>query len=329
LGVRSAAARRNNPDTILRFHRSERWVHWSIAVPFMICYATAVVLFAVYYANPGRPYRELFSWAHRLSGLCLFALPTLVLVRSRQEFRVHLANVRQAWIWTLSDVKWLGLMGLAAVSNRFELPEQGKFNAAEKLNFMMVMTTWPLYIVTGILIWMPGVAFLAWVMHVATTPLMLGHIFMATINPDTRVGLSGMISGFVDRQWAKHHYRRWYRERFEDSDRFAPRPRPVPKTRPRTVALHCPGCHRELVVASWERLLEVVFSVEPVACSHCQGRLDVLAVAGEPDDVEWILGKLDAATRRAIERGGEPAVFLSLAAVAGAPPPRDLPSSPP
>ena len=312
-------------DTILRFRKSERWVHWSIAIPFMVCYATAVILFAFYYANPDRPYRDLFSWAHRLSGLCLFVFPTLVLVRNLRDFRIHLDNVRQAWVWTLSDIKWLFLMGLAAVSSRFELPEQGKFNAAEKLNFMMVMGTWPLYIVTGVLIWMPGVAFVAWVLHVAmavaATPLMLGHIFMATINPDTRVGLSGMISGFVDRKWAKHHYRRWYREQFEHGAE--------PEARPPAVLVHCPGCRQEHAVVSWESLLQSVFSAEPISCSHCRGTLDVLSVAGEPHDVEWILEELDAAARRVIEHAGEPAISLSLNAPSDDLALEDLPSSPP
>jgi formate dehydrogenase subunit gamma len=312
-------------DTILRFHRSERWVHWSIAIPFMVCYATAVILFAFYYANPDRPYRDVFSWIHRISGLCLFVFPTLVLVRNLRDFRIHLDNVRQAWVWTLSDIKWLFMMGLAAVSSRFELPEQGKFNAAEKLNFMMVMGTWPLYIVTGVLIWMPGVAFVAWVLHVAmavaATPLMFGHIFMATINPDTRVGLPGMISGSVDRSWAKHHYRRWYREQFERGSE--------PKAQPPAVLVHCPGCRQEHAVVSWESLLQSVFSAEPISCSHCQGTLDVLSVAGEPHDVEWILAELDAAARRVIEQSGEPAVSLSLVEPPDDPARQDFPSSPP
>lgn len=44
---------------------------------------------------------------------------------------------------------------------------------------------------------------------------------MALFNPDSRKGLSGMISGFVDRQWAKRHYRRWYREHHEHEERQA------------------------------------------------------------------------------------------------------------
>ena len=49
-------------------------------------------------------------------------------------------------------------------------------------------------------------------MAAMATPLMVGHIFMPPTNPSTRVGLSGRISGFVDRKWARHHYGRWYRE---------------------------------------------------------------------------------------------------------------------
>lgn len=110
-------------------------------------------------------------------------------------------------------------MGAAAVSKKIKLPEQGKFNAAEKINFMKLMSTYPLYILTGVLIWLTDAAFLSWVLHffmaVIATPLIAGHLFMAMINPESRKGLHGMISGFVDRKWAKHHYGKWYREQYE------------------------------------------------------------------------------------------------------------------
>jgi hypothetical protein len=136
--------------------------------------------------------------------------------RNRRDVRIHFYNIKQAWGWTLSDIKWLILMGLSTVFRKIRLPEQGKFNAAEKLNFMIVMGTYPLYIMTGLLMWFTYSAVLAWILHVGmaliATPFLIGHIFMATLNPSTRKGLQGMISGFVDRQWAKHHYGDWYRE---------------------------------------------------------------------------------------------------------------------
>ena len=210
-------------DVILRFRESERQLHWALAIPFMVSWTTAVVLVAVYNPHPERPFRFLFSWLHRASGLWLCVLPLWTLFVHRRDYRVYLQNIREAWGWTLDDLKWLALMGPSTVSAKVTLPDQGKFNAAEKINFMSVMSTYPLYIVTGVLIWLPGVALIAWLVHfslaVMATPLILGHIFMATINPGTRVGLSGMFSGFVDRRWAHHHHRRWFRENFERTAR--------------------------------------------------------------------------------------------------------------
>jgi formate dehydrogenase subunit gamma len=92
---------------------------------------------------------------------------------------------------------------------------------------MMVMGTCPVFIVTGILLWLPGNHFGPWLIHVGTglvaPVLMIGHIYMAVVNPDTRVGLSGMITGRVDREWARHHYAVWYRDHFhEDGTRRDP-----------------------------------------------------------------------------------------------------------
>lgn len=220
-----AAARRikgREPHKILRFRKSERQVHWALAVPFLICFATALVLVFVYNPDPLRPYRDVFSWIHRISGICLIVLPMLAVIRSRGDYRIYFYNIKQAWMWTLDDVKWLSRVGLAAVSSRFTLPEQGKFNAAEKINFMKLMSTYPLYILTGITIWLTDAAFLSWVLHfgmaIIATPLVAGHLYMAMVNPESRKGLHGMISGYVDRQWAKHHYGKWYREHFENAE---------------------------------------------------------------------------------------------------------------
>lgn len=231
--------RRSQSDKILRFRKSERHLHWAIAVPFMICYATALILVFFYNPNPLRPYREIFSVVHRVSGVLLIVWPMLAIIKGRKDIRMYYYNIKQAWIWTFEDIKWLVLMGLASISKRFELPEQGKFNAAEKINFMSLMTTYPLYIITGLFLWITQGALLSWIIHfgmaMTATPLLLGHKFMALVNPGTRAGLPGMINGFVDRQWAKHHYAKWYREHFEES--------------PDPVSTHTPGVAPEQAVA--------------------------------------------------------------------------------
>ncbi len=207
---------------VLRFAKSERLVHWSIAGPFLVSYASGMTLALIYNPDPTRPLRCVFAALHRASGVALIVFPMLATFRARRDFTLHFYNIRQAWIWVYDDFKWLALMGLAALNSSIKLPEQGKFNAAEKLNFMVLMTTYPLYVATGLLMWLTHLAVLSWIMHfcMATlaTPLLVGHLFMALINRETRVGLDGMFSGFVERQWAKHHYRRWYREHHEATE---------------------------------------------------------------------------------------------------------------
>jgi len=184
----------------------------------MVCYATALVLVTVYNPDPTRPFRSVFSWVHRLSALCLIVLPVWTLLANRRDAALHAGNIRTAWRWRLDDIKWLALMGPATLNKRIVLPPQDKFNAAEKINFMVLTATVPLYAITGVMIWLHGVAYVSWLIHLsmaaAATPLMFGHIFMATVNPDTRVGLSGMLTGYVDRHWAQHHYGRWFDEHF-------------------------------------------------------------------------------------------------------------------
>jgi formate dehydrogenase subunit gamma len=217
---------------ILRFARSERILHWCIAGPFLLSILTAVIMVVIYNPDPSRPYRDLFSRLHRAAGVALMILPMLAAFIARGDVRLHFYNIRQAWIWMFDDIKWLALMGLAAVNPRIKLPEQGKFNAAEKINFMVLMVTYPLYVATGLLMWLTPLAILSWLLHffmaLMALPLISGHLFMAVVNPASRVGLHGMISGFVDRKWAKHHYRRWYRdhheafEELEEAEEHAP-----------------------------------------------------------------------------------------------------------
>jgi formate dehydrogenase subunit gamma len=286
------------PRQILRFQRSERLLHWSIAIPFMVCYTTAVILFLFFNLHSPGYARHVWSWAHRIAGAGLIAFPLLTAIRNPRDYRLHLDNIRQAWSWALDDLKWLVLMGAAAISNRVQLPEQGKFNAAEKLNFMMVMSTYPVFLVTGVLLWIPDLHFLSWLTHVGlailATPLMLGHIYMALINPGTRVGLGGMTTGYVDRQWAKHHYQRWYRANFETS-RAGGDGRSEIEVLQRPALIHCHACFAEHLVASWVRVIETVLEIQPLKCPHCGAEADPVSVLVEPDEAIPVLRALGQA----------------------------------
>ncbi len=284
------------PSQIQRFLPGERFLHWALAAPFVLLYFTAGMVIALYGEPHPRHVRDAFSIAHRVFGVALIVLPPLALLRGHADWRMHVENMREGWRWTKDDVRWLLLFPRNAVDPRVELPEQGKFNAAEKLNFMMVSTFYPLYIVTGVLVWLPGVAFFPYLAHYAMAalgvPLVLGHIFMATVNRDTRVGLSGMFTGWVDRNWAKHHYRRWYREHFE--------PHPVVATLAeklgRPAKVRCTDCREVQAFESWQHLIERSFRAEPLFCPACDSEIRIVRPEQEGEVAAAILRHLERAT---------------------------------
>jgi len=270
----------------------------------MVCWLTSVILVFVYNPDPTRSFRDFFSWVHRFSGVCLFALPVLVIFQGRRDYRMHLYNIKCAWLWSLNDLKWLALMGLAAISKKVVLPEQGKFNAAEKVNFMSVMVACPVFIVTGAMIWLQNLGWAAWLVHsiaaVMVTPTMLGHIFMATVNPGTRVGLKGIISGYVDRQWARHHYSLWYKENFEEKVQAGVK-HPAPVRPPdHRVHIHCPSCTENMMV-SWTWLLQQISIARSMFCPKCGVTLDAIRTITNQQELEWVRLQLER-----VENEGRP-----------------------
>ncbi|MBT4761412.1 MAG: hypothetical protein HOO06_06915 [Bdellovibrionaceae bacterium] len=223
---------------ILRFRKSERLIHWAIAIPFMVCFFSGFIVKFFLEIDPTAPesrelwiwlqlltqgasegpvtIRELLVWSHQVSGAFLFFLPPIVIFVYHGDISLHFNNIKQAWIWTFKDIKWLALIGLATINKNIKLPKQGKFNAGEKINFMFLLGSYPFYIITGVMMIVSDVNFFAYIAHVAmafvAAPLLFGHIYMAVINPDSRKGLKGMISGYVDKEWARHHYENWFEE---------------------------------------------------------------------------------------------------------------------
>lgn len=285
---------------IPRFRRSERALHWAIAIPFIFCLLTGIVLKLFFnHLHPQTLVHLALHWGHRISGICLLLLPTWVARRHRNDLSLYLYNIKRAWTWTRDDLKWLALAGPAALSRRITLPEQHKFNAGEKLNFMALTLTYPILVATGVIILMPGMYFLTWIVHVSVAvlaaPLIFGHVFMAVVNPDTRIGLSGMFSGNVDREWAKHHYAKWYRENFgEDEVQEAEGEEGVGAPEARALVC-CASCGAETPLISWDALLATVSELRPLDCPACGAPSPTVSAVVKTEEIESILEGLERA----------------------------------
>jgi cytochrome b subunit of formate dehydrogenase len=206
---------RSSPK-MLRLLKADRWIHWSIALPCIVCYLTALILVIIYNPEPSRPFRDIFSWIHRISGVSLVVLPMLAMYYSKHDLRSYVHNINQAWAWTFKDLKCFCLLVLSSISRRALIPKSDRLGTSVvKFNYaaaMILMSSYPFFIITGIFIWITNGTLLFWLIHfvfaLMATLLLLGHILMSILNPPTRVALSKKISGFVDRRYMKHDHTR-------------------------------------------------------------------------------------------------------------------------
>jgi len=100
-----------------------------------------------------------------------------------------------------------------------KLPEQGKFNAGQKLVFKSAAILLVLLLISGLVIWRAYYSLpvdlvrIAVVVHAASATLLIAiilvHIYAAIWVKDT---FRAMGSGKVSRAWARQHHRAWYRD---------------------------------------------------------------------------------------------------------------------
>jgi formate dehydrogenase subunit gamma len=101
-----------------------------------------------------------------------------------------------------------------ASARRCARAASGRFNAGQKVNFVLVcILLAALYITVGDTIFAGTHHNLIFGGHKLATIgiclLVVGHLYMALVDPATRHALRGMLTGDVDRDWARKHYPRW------------------------------------------------------------------------------------------------------------------------
>ena len=207
---KKSAAKKKSPK-MLRLLKKDRWIHWPIAIPCVVCYVTSLILILVYNPLPELQFRAVFSWIHRISGVSLIIIPPIAMYRSKHDFKDYVKNINQAWAWTLKDLKCLCLIALSYISKRVLKPDGARLESSlVKFNYaaaMLLVSTYPIFIVSGIFIWITDGLLLFWLIHfifaLMATLFLLGHMIISWLNPPYRVALSKKISDFVDRRYEK------------------------------------------------------------------------------------------------------------------------------
>jgi formate dehydrogenase subunit gamma len=194
---------------VRRFSRTERTLHWANAIGFFVLLATGLILYLPSLAVlVGR--RPLIQDLHFWSGVGWVSVLVLVaLVGDRRGLKLLAREVDR---FERDDLRWL--------LGRRPAP-QGRFNAGQKLNVAVTAALTILFLVSGLLLWFgerdtrfrfaSTVLLHDGLMYVALA-LLVGHLYLAVINPATRHALRGITLGTVDAEWADRHHPKWRRQ---------------------------------------------------------------------------------------------------------------------
>lgn len=194
------------PARVLRFTASERAFHWLVAVAFFVMLITGLLM-----GNPRSFHNVVYTVHVASAGVLVVALAVIVLRGNRRA----LSRTRRE-LSTLDalDRDWLARVPAAVFKHSPDTPA-GRFNAGQKLNFMVVTLLFAALFVSGIGLIITGshpvdpVFKIAHVVAAYTAVvLIVGHLYMALINRSTRPALRGMISGKVDADWVRRYHMR-------------------------------------------------------------------------------------------------------------------------
>jgi formate dehydrogenase subunit gamma len=194
---------------VVRFDRTERWLHWTNATLFLLLLATGMTLYiGPLSAVVGR--RHLVKDVHVVAGV-LLPLPLLLAYAGRWRDGLR-RDVRRLARWSTDDGRWLRSLG------RRGHARMGKFNAGQKLNAIFVAGCIPLMLATGSIMrwfapfplaWRTGATFVHDWLALALLAVIVGHIGKALAEP---AALRAMRRGTVPATYVQAHHPRWWRE---------------------------------------------------------------------------------------------------------------------
>ena len=205
------------PGLLPRHATRERLLHWLVAIGFGFAAASGFALFhpALFFlANltGGGPWSVLlhpFVALAMVLAFGLFALPLWDQNRLTAGDRI--------WLDRLRDV----------VDNRDErLPDAGKYNAGQKVVYLVTVACIALLLLSGLLLWRPyfsgffpvGVVRLAALVHAFAG---FGLLLVTIVHVAAAVWIKGSIRamtlGTVTPGWAYKHHRAWFRDMIRPS----------------------------------------------------------------------------------------------------------------
>lgn len=207
------------PDkTITRFGSSERMFHNVVMLTYFLLLMTGLVIITYNLKGDRDIIRHYFVIAHKAAGV-MFLTGTISVVLFGNKM-VWLENLWLLIKFDINDIKWLLKKPFTLFNKKIKLPQSDKFNAGQKVWHAIAFSGSFTLALTGVILWNNRLSIIALLVHTALAIIMIfplmGHMYMALINKDTRPGFNSIINGRVDSKWAQSHHPKWVERKQRD-----------------------------------------------------------------------------------------------------------------
>jgi len=201
---------------IQRFSDIDRYVHWAMAISFVVLGITGLIItFGKYLLLPIIGY-TLFSWIAILAKnlhnfvapIFLVSVPAFIILFIRDNLPA------------LHDMQWIVKFG-GMLSKKGEHIPSGRFNAGEKALFWGLVCVFSVALcVSGAVLLFPNYEQGRYIMQVSNIVHLICallaiamscfHIYLGTVG--FKGAYDAMRTGYADETWAKEHHQIWYEE---------------------------------------------------------------------------------------------------------------------
>lgn len=206
------------PERLRRFALVERLAHWTYATFFLVALALGLLMWIPKTRVWLSGSRQQVSHLHGGMGLLMVVVPLLLFLFT--DRRRLAKNVHEIDLWDRDDRVWFwrALRGYTVL--RREMPPQGRFNAGQKANAIVVAAMALGFVVTGSLLlaaprlpaWLVSRALLLHqILAIAAVALFVGHLLHALSTSHGRDSLRAMTGGTMSESVARERHEKWWR----------------------------------------------------------------------------------------------------------------------
>lgn len=202
---------------VRRFVAPERLSHWLYALFFITAFVTGLLMWIpatrIWLAGD----RYALSQYHGYVGAAMVVVPLLLMLALAP--RKLWSNIREVDKWSREDRRWFGLAVRGHTLRGKAMPPQGRFNAGQKLNFVIVAAmAVGLAATGGILMHKQGMSpwlvsralWLHSALAVVGIALFAGHLAHVLFTRHGRTYLWGMVGGWIPEDLARERHLRWW-----------------------------------------------------------------------------------------------------------------------